>query len=490
MKLPINITHKQSCKNAGAAVTPKYAFTLIELLVYMAILGFVIVVAGRVFSDATGMRVRSQNMLASAEEAGKVSALLKEDISQMGAKTWGYSSASSYKVASKVYQNYQNPATASADFSSFNLFASSTDPTKYDNLSFKKIIYKPDGTCNYVAQIEWSVNGDVLNRKCTFVQDAECASSLPTLPTTTECSNTGVSIEMARNVTEFRLFPSVPGATASSNAADFSKKYEFEQFPVSPNYNYKLISRHSNAGLFTDQLGSQITLSGFSHLTAAPDNANTRTEAYLSETGGSALNNCKAIAFDPDEEYSVSFDMLCPSVPAAPDYNKMLNFQPGKDHLSIGLRKTDGKAIDGVPDFLFYPPQNYSSITQNYSSITDEVCTSQEKKRRRFKFSVPKPATGTTVSACIALTVALYSDAYNGTLVFDNFRIIRNIDKAYHFEENNVSSAPAAGYTLDVTKKAAVKAFKLKLGVKKKNEVNSVETVIPVPNNGVIPGGS
>ncbi len=135
-------------------------FTLIELLVYMAIMGFIIVVAGKVFSDATGMRVRSQNMLASSEEIGNLSAIIKEDISQMGAKVLGVSSASNYKfeVREKVYIS----TTGTGDSSSYMLWHSPRGDVKKDSLDsliFRKIDYLPlshSSWCWIVGLIDWA----------------------------------------------------------------------------------------------------------------------------------------------------------------------------------------------------------------------------------------------------------------------------------------------------------------------------------------------
>ena len=59
-----------------------------ELLVYMAILGVVVLVAGQALTDSTRVRVRTQNMLASSQNAENAASLLKEDIAQMGAKEY------------------------------------------------------------------------------------------------------------------------------------------------------------------------------------------------------------------------------------------------------------------------------------------------------------------------------------------------------------------------------------------------------------------
>jgi len=134
----------------------------------------------------------------------------------------------------------------------------------------------------------------------------------------------------------------------------------------------------------------------------------------------------------------------------------MTMFQPGTDHLSVGLRNTSENGdppISGFPDFLFYPPQDIKA---------------NETKTRHFEFSVPA-----TTTACIGITAAFYSEAANGHLKIENFKVSK--------------------ISTNSTSPADVKAFKLTLQIKKgakDKEVSEAVTVIPVPNNGVMVGGT
>ena len=65
----------------------KAGFTLMELMVYMAILGIIVIVAGRAFSDSTKFRIRTQNILKATQEVENVATLFKSDVAQMGAKS-------------------------------------------------------------------------------------------------------------------------------------------------------------------------------------------------------------------------------------------------------------------------------------------------------------------------------------------------------------------------------------------------------------------
>lgn len=424
-------------------------FTLIELLVYMAIMGFIIIVAGRAFSDSTGMRVRSQNMLASAEEAGRVSALLKEDVSQMGAKSFGKSSASGTVIdtVASVYMNYTVPATAATDLSSYTLIRNNpvTPTNSYDSLAFRKAYYDATGICGAVLRVEWYVRADsVLMRKCTSItpKPAKCTG---TFNAATECPDS--PIEMARNVTEFRLLPSIPGTEGSPSSS--SGNLPFNSSDVGLSFVGLPVS------------GSRVTLGGF---TGNSSSGTARSDFYLADNSG-----CRQFEFKAGEEYAIEFNLPCDKSACATGtsndepYNPMTMFQPGKDHLSVGLRNTNmnGAPINGVPDFMFYPPQNTTA-----------------EKIRHFEFSVPN-----NVTACVGITAAFYSpEAYKGHLEIENFKVYRKMDNIYHFDRSSNSS-----YNPSASSKADVKAFELTLGVRKRNEIGRSVVVIPVPNNGLVP---
>jgi type II secretory pathway pseudopilin PulG len=434
-------------RNAAPAVIQKSAFTLIELLVYMMILGFVIVVAGRAFSDSTGMRVRSQNMLASAEEAGRISAILKEDISQMGAKSWGAleTSGQVFDTLAAVYINFNggNVNASATDLSSYTL----TKGENFDNLFFQKVHYDSSGACGAIMKIEWHVREDsVLIRKCENEIPAKCTGNFNA---DTECP---AEIEMASNLTMFSFLPSKPGKDASGAASDTI-------FPTDPaNSSFNLLPNLALAPT------SKIILEGFN--INLDETGTAKNDYYLAQP---SENDCFSHTYIPDEEYAINFNLLCDQIACKgnndEEFNPMIMFQPGGDHLSVGLRDPDmnGKSIGGVPDFLFYPP-----LDQKASKI------------RHFEFSVPSE-----VEACIGITAAFYGPAQKGRLEIEKFTVLRKTDRIYHFDHGELD------YNPDDERKASVKAFELSLGVDKKGEINRTTMVIPVPNNGVVvtPGG-
>jgi len=420
----------------------------------MAIMGFVIIVAGRVFSDSTKMRVRSQNMIASAEEAGRVSALIKEDVSQMGAKSWKDPSGS-FKVAQKVYCNSSNP---SSDPSSYN--CSSSSGNNFDKLVFRKVHYKDDGTCRAVLEISWEVDAAKnLLRKCAPITDTDCPNTLGTSQEL-ECPN---SLVMATGVTKFEFETSKSGTAT-------------DLFPPTGTTGFKFIVKKNN-GSPTLLSGNPLSLKDFEKNNST--NESKHTDFYLTASTATNTNSCWSYSFVPDVEYTIDFDLPCTSY-ACRDaskslteepYNSMTMFQPGIDHLSIGLRNTtmngeppqnmieNGKSK--VPDFLFYPPQDEKA---------------NETKTRHFEFSIPKSIS--TSTACIGITAAFYTEAANGHLEIENIKV-RKTDKVYNF-----GSSSSGGSKADV--KALRLTLKIEKGAKVK-EISEAVTVIPVPNNGVVP---
>lgn len=423
-------------QTAAPTVIPKKAFTLIELLVYMAIMGFIIVVAGRAFSDSTGMRVRSQNMLSSIEEAGRISAILKEDISQMGAKSVVKNVGSQTDKVFNFTVANNEVHWGSTDSSSYELEPGLHD--SLDVLTFKKLHYDADGECAGVSEIKWHVRADsTLIRECKSLQ-------FPGYPDVDD-SDCPKEIEMARNIAKFKFLPSKPGTKNTDPDTLFNS-----------GANLTLID---NAGATV----SGLNLGPFTKNTDL--NGTIHSNYYLPDG-----TNCKKFYFKADEEYAVNFNLnyLAPtlndpckdgttSCATSQRYNPMVMFQAGYDHLSLGLRNPSGnhEPTTEVPDFLFFPPQD---------ATANQII-------RHFKFSVREDTT-----ACIGITAAFYSDAAKGHLDINNLTVTRLKDNVYHFVQ---------GYTTSNAKeKAQVKAFELSLNVKKKDEINRVITVIPVPNNG------
>jgi hypothetical protein len=212
---------------------------------------------------------------------------------------------------------------------------------------------------------------------------------------------------------------------------------------------------------------------------ATLDGASSYNQVFLAEYADSPgdWTACKKMEFERGETYAVDFER--PYVkPSSSSICQACMFQPGVDHMAIGLRLESDltERIEGVPDYLFYPPQVDNAPT----------------KLRHQEFSIPilRDAQGvplsassqTSVQACVTLTFAFYSQMVGGSFQFTNFKVYRKNDEAYHFL--NPSSSSYYEYTPSIPAKAAVKAFELQMEVDSKGEVSRSKTVIPVPNNG------
>jgi hypothetical protein len=179
-------------------------------------------------------------------------------------------------------------------------------------------------------------------------------------------------------------------------------------------------------------------------------------QVYLAANDSSA---CFPFVFSQGETYSIEFKM-----PIIGDENDSLinQFQPGVDHIAVGLRQAANFAAfpDGPADMHIYPAQP-GAASQTSMSV---------------EFS-----TKTTIdNACIAFTFALYSPlASKGSLHFQNFRVLRKTDEAFHFAN------------LDTLQKENAKAFEMILEVERKGEKASTRSdngngmIILTPNNGI-----
>ena len=453
----------------------KKGFTLIELLVYMAIMGFIIVVAGKVFSDATGMRVRTQNMTKATETVNAAAKFLKEDLSRMGAKEYKRNSDSKFFVVEKVYRSLNG---SDGDTSSFELTRANNG--EYDEIVFNVMDFKNDaatsmGEFDAVREIRYSVNDKNLIRQCRTIEgspNADCPDS--------EGSWDGVEpkVVIAANVTTFSLNPSIPGIPRE----DLATSIQFAKVPViqmDSVENFSFESRTVGEDVVqvnpksAANTSTSISLDGF-----ASNDYGSKKYSQVLLANKTIPAAARPFKFVPGETYAVRFDLYYPQ--AGNDYCRMCMFQPGEDHIALGLRNTNFTELGDdrkIPDFTVYPPQIQTGGTLN---------------SRNFEFSIPKKSeTDTTsIEACISITFAFYSIyANSGTLIFDRFKVYRKTDKVYHFATGNDAytynpSVNPAG-TTSIRDKAQVKAFELELSVDIKGEAANVKTVIPVPSNGV-----
>jgi prepilin-type N-terminal cleavage/methylation domain-containing protein len=484
----------------------KRGFTLIELLVYMAIMGFIIVVAGRVFSDSTVMRVRSQNMIKTAEEVGKIANLISEDVSQMGAKAWGYKDASGNYIfdnasgvsdaSEKAKQaNYVYMSASSNDSSSFRIFRGE----KFDTLVFRKAEFGTNGDFDGVREITWGVSekGELF-RACRTIAGKESDVCLE--------KDTPDTVTIADNIRRFSIYLSAPGTpSATGSPANNIQSDTVFPFP-SPNtnpYSFTLV-RNNNSENRTNIRQARVTpganntvaVNNFSANPASESQpVNRFSEVYLAPTSGTQVSDCIDVPIRAGETYVVEFNMPFPA--ATKNDSSSNQFLPGMDHIAVGLRDSDGNSIDpGIsPDILLYAPQSKEA----------------ESKPRYAEFTAnDKLDRSKTNKVCVALTFAFYSpEAYRGTLYFKDFKIFKKHTGAYHFVRNdgvyyenefarNYAAEAKEGSPVDykerLTHKKNVKAIELLLEIDRNGEVagtyskgsaeGSTGISIPVPNNG------
>jgi len=456
----------------------KRAFTLIELLVYMMIMGFIIVVAGRVFSDSTRMRVRSQDMIASAEQIGKLSVLINEDVSQMGTKVWGKKEGENYNVS--VERNvYMAPDDAiNPDFSSYRLTHRTNVKDSLDNLVFRKVSFDNEGKSLGVREISWYMFNDSIYRSCrTIAPGTDNEGGSCPIGTDPKKVLMGTSIE------KFYLIPSAPGISASSSAS--SATVPDTLFGANINLGFSLKSRPDGNGVkaISGGSGDLVTLSGFA---GNGTNENTFNQVYLGEKDAEDWKKCSQFPLKKGETYAVEFKMpLFVGQNNKPD-TLSSQFLAGKDHIAVGLRDINGSVPAGGPiDVLLYPPQS--------EKLSERVNTML--RRAEFSPEIDIPA------ACVALTFAFYSpSARSGRLNFSEFRVFRVNTKAFYFPKEiaNYGAEDFADAKKRIWQKENAKAFQLILETNKGKKGERTRTsfaegngmVILTPNNGVITQGS
>lgn len=434
----------------------KSGFTLMELMVYIAIVGIVVIVAGRAFSNSTKMRVRTESMIkanATVEEAGM---LMHEDIAQMGAKsavvTNTLDKSDEAYVSAMVYMDADG-----GDSSSFTISLDGND----DKLVLRRMRYGTDGSYESVEEVEWFVENGSLYRKCKTLQ-----SILTTLPD--DCPSTNPpSVEIADNVVSFHVIPAKP-SVLESDYSDLSGANSPRLLPSADRNAkaFRLVARYGESSFENvvrepQKGGSSVTLSGFSTNYDLTSQSSTSTkkanQLYLAagaidyvENASSWKTMCTRVDLEADEEYELSF-----RVPFVSE-DKSRSFCPEIDHMTVGFRKAEnGDMVEDLPDYAFYPP-----IAKSADS------------RRSVRFSVKTPKK----DLCLAFTFSMYSPtAPSGTVTITDLSLNKVENSHFEFDEN---------YVPQVEDKKKVKAMRLDLKLNRNGESGELSLVVPVPSNG------
>jgi prepilin-type N-terminal cleavage/methylation domain-containing protein len=449
----------------GKITTDKRAgFTLMELMVYIAIVGIVVIVAGQAFSNSTKMRVRTQSMLKASEVAENVATLFKTDVAQMGAKSSMESrgAAGSDDVFSgvrrDVYIDPDNEETDQKDSSSFQFVpATPTANTNLEQFKMRRVRYSESGTYEAVEEITWLLENKVLKRRCIVLDNGTAGDDCAPKGTTGDALDQ-YTTEMATDVDSFKVLPAIPDGTVG----------DLQIFPAAAGGSIRMISRTGLGNLLpvvAGTGGTSVQLTGFaSNYVEGSDeipSIKKTNEVYVfenSDVTGTWKSLCENVSvnhftFEPGQEYKLSFGSSTPIT--ATEKAKM--FVPGKDHMAVGFRNADGDKFDQLPDFLFYPPTILEMNTV----------------KRTMRFTVPE----TIENACLAFTFSFFSPlAANGTIVISDLKLEKVASATYNFDPATTSVA--------IVDKKNVKAFQLRLSVKRNGESGEATLVIPTPSNG------
>ena len=472
----------------------KKGFTLMELLVYMALLGAIVVIAGRAFTDSTKFRVRTHNIISANQEAGNVGPLLQSDISQMGSK-----SDTTYVVHDTVYMDPRNNDPNKRDSSSYILCTTVGDSNStclasnpdYDSLFIRYIRYNDSGAYKAVEEAHWYVENKVLKRACRTVAGDTTGGN---------CRFTNMSVakdsavEIASGVERFKVFPARPRSsvtifppdstqdTTGGNESALMYRLVPRTDSIFVNVNVANEAGSINFGglgqklgggdgpffsNWSNRLGDTLPNSDrkLNQLVAIIDNGNTPgTWKDLCRTRGGHYNG--SISLLKDAEYELSFSMTGPSVKPA----RGLLFVPGKDHMSVGFRDQNGQPPKNaghkivLDDFMFYPPLEVD----------------RGNGKRVVRFTVPDSLGG----LCIAFTFAFFSPlASQGTYSIDSLRLRKLPYSSYDIDTVEV-------YLPSIRNKKNIKAFRVRLQVGRggkadqKGETGEFDMVIPTPSNG------
>lgn len=430
----------------------KSGFTLMELLVYMGIVGIIVVIAGEAFSNSTKFRIRTDNMVKSTHEAEEVAAFLKADVQQTGAR---YSKEATVSGDNDTFEGhvanvYMNPGS---DLSSFKIEPVSGSAV-YDHLTIRYVRYDEEGHYQATEQVDWTVNVQkkTLKRTCKFLD--KLASYNPKRDPCLDESE----IEMATGVEKFKVYPAIPSIRSNADAA-----HQDEQlFPPGGVDVFKLVQRVDagaiEAPTSVSAGGTGVSVRGFVQNAGGTALRNELYVATNSDATSVWSTQCEKFTLESGIEYEISFALAYPN----DESDGAQLFVPGRDHMAVGFRKTDGTANAFLNDFLFYPPTSNNS-----------------QGKRTMRFTVPERIE----NVCMMFTFSTFSPlAGAGTVIISGLKLKRIAGSNYVFDPS---------ITLPDEDKKNVKALRLELEIGRggKNnqagETGHIDIVVPIPSNGV-----
>ena len=424
-------------------------FTLIELMVYIALLGGIVLIAGQAFSDSTKMRVRTQSMLQANQNAGNVSSILKEDITQLGAKSSQEAAAAGASMDNfstdhihDVFIDPDNADNAQKDSSSYRI----GNNGNLDTLIYKRIRYDQDGHYVAVDSIFWYVDGGILKRGCKTVSGAEDIDQCP--------SSSASVVEMAEGVQRFNITAAEPGATESTSHILPSTDTSVHKFRLVPRYgddNLAFTKVEPPNGDLSVVLSGFASNYNFDNQEPVLDgrNSNQVFLAQATDLSGNWQERCAKITLETNTEYEISFSM-----PYSSDASRL--FCPGRDYMGVGFRYTnDGARPNEINDFMFYPPTHAGA----------------SEGARKFRFRTMHKIE----NVCMSFTFASYSPVVGSGKITLSEVVLKKVESAnYTF----------SGAEIAPTEKKNVKALRLELTMGVRGESSVLSLIIPIPSNG------
>lgn len=439
-----------------------------ELMVYIAIAGLIVLVAGNAYSGSTKMRVRTQSMLKATETAENIGTLLKDDVAQMGAKSAIKTNTTEFAEAESqhIYIDANNATDSKKDSSSFRIVSQTGScpaaGCNTDTLAIRRVRYNTNGEREAEEEVRWIFANGKLLRNCKTLNASAGTEDCPVNP--------GLTVEFADGVSEFRAIPAKPGVVSADYAAlpSATNKKQYPRLLPSATdtsvHSFRLVAREGDGDFYPLSVvnsveGRQSTLSNFAtnynFETENPENtgrkANQVFVAPFGDEDGNWKDLCTKIdSLEAGTVYEISF-----AIPYV-DNNSSSTFRPGEDHMSVGFRKiNDGSTINGLEDFLFYPPTDGDA---------DDV--------RKIRFTTQS----NVKDVCLAFTFVFYSPiAGAGTIAIRDVKLNRVESANYEFDPS---------WTPSIKDKQNVKAFKLELNILRNGEAGHISLVVPTPSNG------
>ncbi|MBO7105977.1 MAG: prepilin-type N-terminal cleavage/methylation domain-containing protein [Fibrobacter sp.] len=448
-----------------SGIRNRNGFTLMELMVYIAILGIIVLVAGRSYSNSTKFRIHTQNMLKASELVESVATMFVDDIAQTGAKS--YKTAGNVTTPDKFELTplvYMDPTGSVPDSSSFSIVRRNNG----DSLTIRRVRYDNNGYYEAVEEVSWYKRQKSIYRNCKTIDIKSGATAPQECPTSNP-----FEVEIIANVDSFVIVPAQPvvisdGSTSAATRAIVLPEVNAgaTEFPFKLLPRQGTVSGPSAAQYFAltanpSDGGNTQELSGFkTNYNRSKDTENNSGKKVgqvfvaRANTGITSISGddwktlCSKITLEPTYEYEISF-----KIPYSKDNSRL--FRPGSDHAAVGFRTLEGEKVAGLPDFLFYPP-----------------VSKLEPSQRVFRFRPQK----TTKDVCMAFTFASYAPEEGGRVIIDDLRLKKVEGSSYNFDDTSYDPA--------TTDKQNVKAFQLRVVANIGGETGEILQVAPAPSNG------